>query len=120
FGVHALESAADDAEQIAKAAVRNTKDIRSLEVLLQSDRDEAQRRLDAVRSELAGKQTELDSRSAEMTAVRQRRAALEEWRRFADASSSHVEALTGLAAEVSAILDGGSAELKGPAAEAPA
>lgn len=117
FGVHALESAADDAEQIAKAAVRNTKDIRSLDVLLQSDREEAQRRLDAVRSELTGRQSEVVSRSAELTAVRQRRDGLEAWRRFADASSSYAETLIGLAAEVSAIVDGETAELAYLAAE---
>lgn len=120
FGVHALESAADDAEQIAKAAVRNTKDIRSLNVLLQSDREEAQRRLDAVRSEFTGRQSEVDRRSAEVTAARQRRDALEEWRRFADANSSYAETLTGLAAEVSALVNGETAELASLAAQDPA
>lgn len=106
FGVHALESTADAADQIAKAAIRSTKDIRSLDVLLQSDQDEAQRRLDAVRAELTERQEELTESSAEMTAVRQRSAAAEEWQRFADASSNYAERLAQLTAEVSALADG--------------
>ena len=117
FGVHALESAADAADQVAKTASRSTKDIRSLDVLLQSDRDEAQRRLEAVRSELSDRQSELDSRSAEMTATKEQKATLEEWRRFTEARSSYAETLEELNRELSTLMDEASAEGHDLAAE---
>lgn len=110
FGVYALESAADAADQIAKAAFRSTKDIRSLDVLLQSDRDEAQRRLEAVRSELTDSQAELERRSAGMTAVKEQGAALDEWRRFAQSSISYAATLEELTRETSTLAGPASVE----------
>jgi DNA repair exonuclease SbcCD ATPase subunit len=103
FGVDALESAADAAERIAKAAARNTKDIRSLDVLLQSDRDEAQRKLEAIQSELAEKQEELEHRSAAVAALKERKDELEKWRRFAEATARHSETLEELTRETLAL-----------------
>lgn len=112
FGVYALESAADAADQIAKAASRSTKDIRSLDVLLQSDRDETQRRLEAVRSELTDRQAELERRSAEMTAVKEQRAALDEWQRFTALSGNYAATIEELTRETSTLA--GSANIESP------
>jgi hypothetical protein len=103
FGVNALESAADAAEQIMKAASRSTKDIRSLDILLQSDRDEAQRRLEDVRSELTDRQAELERRSSELSVVKERLAALNQWQRFTQSRDTYAATLVELTIEVSTL-----------------